>query len=120
HKIVQLIQEQLNQNGFSDVQVEYLLGEQAGRTHLDDAFVQLNHQVAKQVYGPSHVKLIPNMPGAGPIKPFLDKLQVPVVMTGIHYAGSHPHSPNENIRLADYQAGTYYLINLLTAYGQDN
>ncbi|RHW45118.1 acetylornithine deacetylase [Bombilactobacillus bombi] len=119
HKIVELIQQQLIKNGFEDVKVEYLLGEQAGRTDLEDSFIQLNHTIAQQVYGKQHVKLIPNMAGAGPIKPFLDYVKAPIALVGIHYAGSHPHSPNENIRLADYQAGTYYLAELLAAYGQN-
>lgn len=62
------------------------------------------------------VRLIPNMPGGGPMKQFADSVHAPIVMVGIHYSGSHPHSPNENIRLADYKQGTYFLARLLEEY----
>lgn len=117
HKIVHLIQQQLEHNGFGDVQVEYRLGEAAGRSNLEDPFIQMTKTIADQVYGAEQVKLIPNMPGAGPIKPFLDQLHTPIVLVGVRYAGSHPHSPNENIRLQDYQTGTYYLARVLATYG---
>lgn len=58
------------------------------------------------------------MPGGGPGKQFVDTLQVPVVLVGIHYAGSGPHAPNENIRIADYEDGTYYLYELLENYAK--
>lgn len=117
HKIVQLIQQQLEHNGFGDVQVEYRLGEAADRSNLEDPFIQMTKTIADQVYGAEQVKLIPNMPGAGPIKPFLDQMQTPIVLVGVRYAGSHLHSPNENIRLQDYQTRTYYLAHVLATYG---
>jgi acetylornithine deacetylase/succinyl-diaminopimelate desuccinylase-like protein len=117
-KIAKLIQKQLAKNGFSDVKLTYLLGEDAARTSLDDKFVQLNYQVAKNVYSAEQVRLVPNMPGGGPMKQFISSLHVPVTMVGIHYAGSHPHSPNENIRLKDYQEGTYFMVELLAKFAE--
>ncbi|WP_282801777.1 M20/M25/M40 family metallo-hydrolase [Secundilactobacillus kimchicus] len=116
--IVKLIRNQLDRNGFEDVNVEFLLGERAFRTDLDSPFVQLNMTIAQEVYGEAHTKLVPNMAGGGPAKQFVDSLNVPIVMVGTHYAGSHPHSPNENIRLADYAKGTYFLGLLLTRYAR--
>lgn len=118
-KVAKLIQKQLDKNGFSDVKLTYLLGEDAARTNLDDKFVQLNYQVAKNVYSAEKVRLVPNMPGGGPMKQFITSLHVPVIMVGVHYAGSHPHSPNENIRLKDYQEGTYFMVKLLAKFAEN-
>ncbi|MDH5106534.1 M20/M25/M40 family metallo-hydrolase [Lentilactobacillus diolivorans] len=115
-KIAKLISDQLVKNGFDDVKVDYLLGEDAARSDLEDPFIQLNVKVANDVYTSEKVRLIPNMPGGGPMKQFQDSVHVPIVMVGIHYAGSHPHSPNENIRLSDYKQGTYFLAKLLNDY----
>jgi acetylornithine deacetylase/succinyl-diaminopimelate desuccinylase-like protein len=112
-KVAKLISQQLEKNGYGDVELHYNLGEAPARTNLDDPFVQLNYKVAADVYGQKKVRLIPNMPGGGPMKQFVESLHVPVVMVGIHYSGSHPHSPNENIRLSDYKQGTYFLTKLL-------
>lgn len=46
HKIVQLIQQQLEHNGFGDVQLEYRLGEAAGRSNLEDPFIQMTKTIA--------------------------------------------------------------------------
>ncbi|MFD1125430.1 M20/M25/M40 family metallo-hydrolase [Lentilactobacillus raoultii] len=115
-KIASLISKQLVKNGFEDVKLEYLLGEDAARSNLENPFIQLTNRVADTVYTPLKVRLIPNMPGGGPMKQFQDSLHVPIVMVGIHYSGSHPHSPNENIRINDYQQGTYFLAKLLESY----
>lgn len=111
-----LISKQLEKNGYGDVKLDYLLGEEAFRSDLNHPFVQLNKKVANEVYTPQKVRLIPNMPGGGPMKQFADTVHAPIVMVGIHYSGSHPHSPNENIRLTDYQQGTYFLARLLEEY----
>lgn len=115
-KILNLISRQLEKNGYGDVKLEYLLGEDAFRSDLDHPFVKLNQQVANEVYTAEKVRLIPNMPGGGPMKQFSDSIHAPIVMVGIHYSGSHPHSPNENIRLDDFKQGTYFLARLLEEY----
>lgn len=118
-KIAKLVQKQLIKNGYEDVKVKYNTGERAFRTKLDDPFIKLNVDVAKEVYGDQNYVVVPNMPGGGPAKQFVDELSVPIVMVGIHYAGSGPHAPNENIRLSDYEQATLYLGKLLEAYGNE-
>jgi acetylornithine deacetylase/succinyl-diaminopimelate desuccinylase-like protein len=112
-KICQLIQEQLIKNGFGDVKVKTGHGEYAFRTGLDNSFVRLCKRIGDEVYGKNKCLIIPNMPGSGPAQQFASELKVPIVMVGIHYAGSGPHSPNENIRLADYRQGVFYLYKVL-------
>ncbi len=119
HHIFELIQQQLRENGFADLQLSYLAGEEAFLTPLTNPFVQLCLQTAREVYGQDSSLLVPNVPGGGPGRCFQKTLQVPIVLVGIHYAGSDPHSPNENIRLKDYQEGSYYLAKLLASFGQE-
>lgn len=118
-KIAAAVKAQLAANGFGDVELEYVLGQKPFRTDLDSPFVQLNVAVAREVYGEAHTKLIPNMAGTGPAYKIGGQLGLPIVMVGVHYAGSHPHSPNENIRLVDYAKGTYFLGTLLERFGED-
>lgn len=112
HKIMQLIEQQLSANGYGDFKVHLNVAEEAWRTPMDDPFVQLALKTATEVYGPT-TKYVPNTAGGGPVKPFGQTLQLPIVMVGIHYAKSGPHAPNEHIRLADYATGSYYLASLL-------
>ncbi len=92
-------------------------GEYAFRTPLNDSFVKLCKKIGDEVYGVDNCLILPNMPGSGPAQQFNSELKVPIVMVGIHYAGSGPHSPNENIRLEDYKEGSFYLYKVLQALG---
>lgn len=51
HHIFELIQQQLRENGFADLQLSYLAGEEAFLTPLTNLFVQLCLQTAQEVYG---------------------------------------------------------------------
>ncbi|KGH99032.1 M20/M25/M40 family metallo-hydrolase [Oenococcus oeni] len=117
-KIANLIQAQLIKNGFDDVRLSYNTGEEAFRTDLSNPFVQQNIESAKEIYGEDKISVVPNMPGGGPARQFVEDLKVPIVMVGINYAGSGPHAPNENIRLDDYSKGSEFLANLLVNYSK--
>jgi acetylornithine deacetylase/succinyl-diaminopimelate desuccinylase-like protein len=112
-EISQLIQKQLIKNGFDDIKVKLNHGEFAFRTKLDSKLIKLCKKIGNEVYGENNCLIVPNMPGSGPAQQFNSELEVPIVMIGIHYAGSGPHSPNENIRLSDYKQGSFYLYKVL-------
>lgn len=116
-KIVELIQAQLKQNGFNDIQVKYNLGEDAFRTDLKSPFVQQCYQIATEMFGNGQAVLVPNMPGGGPMAVFYQATEAPVLGFGIHYAGSTPHAPNENIRIKDYREGSAFLAKVITEFG---
>ena len=116
--IVGYLQDQLVKNGFPDIKLHFLLGEDAYRTNLEDPFVQLGKRVAAEVYGQDQVVLVPNQPGGGPMLPFFEVTQAPLMGIGVHYAASTPHAPNENIRLTDYQQASGYLARLLEEFSQ--
>lgn len=117
-KIAALIQKQLDKNGYSDVRLHYNLGEDAFHSDLNDPHLQLAKQVGEEVYGDGQVRFVPMMPGGGPAKFFDDALHLPIILVGVNYAGSGPHAPNESVRVADYQQGTYYIIRLLEEYAR--
>lgn len=116
-KIADLVQKQLQQNGFDDVKLKFLLGEAPFRSNLDDPFVAQAVSVAHEVYG-DHVALVPNAAGGGPQAPFFDAIHAPIVAVGANWSGSGAHAPNESVRIADYESDVLYTAKLLAAFGQ--
>ncbi len=112
-QVTELLRKHLDKQGFEDVQIELLTELMPYRTDLDHPFVDLAVEAAEEVYGKENVVLEPNMAGSGPMYGFGQFLQVPVMGTGIGWAKSDIHAPNENIRLADFYEGVLYIITLL-------
>ncbi|MTV81878.1 M20/M25/M40 family metallo-hydrolase [Secundilactobacillus folii] len=115
--IAELVAAQLVKNGFPDVKLQFLLGEQPFRSNLDASFIQQAATVAHEVYG-DHVALVPNAAGGGPQAPFYDAVQVPIVAVGANWSGSGPHAPNESVRISDYAQDVLYTARLLQAFGK--
>ena len=118
-KVMELLKEQLRVNGYDDFEVHLNVAEDAWRTPMKDPFVQQALKTARVVYGPM-TKFVPNTAGGGPVQPFGETLNLPVVMVGVHYAKSGPHAPNEHIRLSDYAEGSYYLATFLNQLGESH
>lgn len=104
-RITGLVQKQLEQNGFSDVKAEYLVGQPGFRSDVNHPFIKLVCDTAAEVYGENGYEYVLNSYGAGPAYAFGRLLKLPVLSIGLGYAGAHVHGANENIRLNDaYQA----------------
>jgi len=114
--ILEKLRRHLEAHGFYDVEVEYLGGERPGVTPADDPFVRLTAETAEQVYGTAP-RIIPLMGGSGPIAPFRDYLDVPVVSLGISHPESMVHAPNEHIRIDQFVRGTKHMARLVDAFG---
>jgi acetylornithine deacetylase/succinyl-diaminopimelate desuccinylase-like protein len=97
-QVLKALRQHLDSEGFSDVQINYLGGEQPARTDPDDAFVTLVVESARSVYGKS-MQIVPMSGGSGPNHAFVHYLHLPVVTAGVGYPGSQAHAPNENVRL---------------------
>lgn len=106
----------LDQLGFSDVQINYLGGEEPARTDPDDPFVALVVESARPIYGVPML-IVPMSGGSGPNHAFVHHLHLPVVSAGIGYPGSQGHAPNENIRLDLYLKGTMHIARILKEFG---
>ena len=117
-EILLLLGNHLDDQGFRDVQINYLAGEHPGRTELDDPFLQLVVDTATEVYGKPQ-QIIPMSGGSGPIHPFLKDLRVPVATAGIGYPGSNVHAPNENIVIENFMLGVKHTIRIMDAFSKD-
>ena len=100
-RIPDLVRAYLDQNGFTDIKVEYIVGQKGYRSDVNHPFVGLVCDTAREVYGPDGYQYVLNSFGAGPAYAFGDLLQLPVLGIGIGYAGSNVHGANENVRLTD-------------------
>ena len=99
-QVLDQLSEQLDTNGFDDIQIEYLGGEFPARTDPDDPFVQLVVQSAEPVDGREM-----QIPPDGRFRTELSIctcMNRPVATAGPGYPGSKTHAPNENVRLDLY------------------
>ncbi len=116
-KIVGLLRAHLDAAGFADVElVELETSEFAARSDADHPFVQATLAALRDVYGQEPVAY-PNSAGSGPMHPFLEHVGLPIVGLGCGHPGSKAHSPNENVRVADYALGVASVKRLLELFG---
>lgn len=113
-EIADLVEAHFNKLGIA-MKVSLLGGERAYRTDLDDPFVALVTEVAREATG-REVKLYPSSPGTGPMYELGAALRVPVVSVGGSYWGSRAHAPDENIRLADFEETIYLMARLIERF----
>ncbi len=101
-KIVDALRAHLSNRGFADIEVVMLAGEGPGRTSLDDPFVEIVKQAARDAYEMEPTIHVSSA-GTGPAAPFADVLRVPFATLGCAYPGSRGHAPDENIRIPDFE-----------------
>ncbi|MHA2610620.1 MAG: M20/M25/M40 family metallo-hydrolase [bacterium JZ-2024 1] len=108
-KIREALREFLDARGFSDVVLEeYEQGEKPARTPVSEPFVQFFRRCVEEAYGKKPV-IEPLMAGTGPMAPFRELLNVPIVGFGVGYPDTRAHSPNENIRISDFHSHIHFL-----------
>jgi acetylornithine deacetylase/succinyl-diaminopimelate desuccinylase-like protein len=115
-EVLKSLRTHLDEEGFSDVQIKFLGGEEPARTDPDDPFVALVVEAARPVYGVP-MQIVPMSGGSGPNHAFVHNLHLPVVSAGIGYPGSQGHAPNENIRLDLYLKGAMHIARILKEFG---
>lgn len=116
-EVVELLKKHLIKHGFDDIEVEVKeMGEHPARSNIADPFVKMTLDTLREVYGSEPIHYI-NMPGSGPMHPFVHYLKAPVVGVGIGYPGSRIHSPNENIRIEDLENGIVAVKRLMEKFG---
>ena len=113
-KIVELVRAHLRKHGLDDVEVVPQAGEGPGRTGLDDPFVTLVTETARLAYGRDPVVNVSSA-GTGPAAPFAEVIKVPFATAGCAYAGSRAHSPDEHIRIDDYEKGKLHTALVIAA-----
>lgn len=85
-------------NGFDErsLSVRFLHGEAASRTNVNDPFVAVVSESAREVYGDAKISV--SSPATGPMDSFSKNLKVPCISIGSTFIYSKMHSPNEFAR----------------------
>lgn len=116
-RVIELLRGHLDAQGFDDVViVELETHEFAARSAADHPFVTHTIDALRTAYGLEPV-VYPSVAGSGPMHPFVEHLGVPVVGLGCSHPGSRVHSPNENVRVADFETSVVAQLMLLESYG---
>ncbi len=116
-EVVLQLQNHLDNEGFHDVEVTYLAGENPARTDLDDPFLHLVVDTAEDVYGVPQ-RILPMSPGSGPNHPFIHDLKVPVATAGISYPKANIHAPNENIVIDNFVSGVRHTVRIMAEFSK--
>ncbi|HEY69484.1 MAG TPA: M20/M25/M40 family metallo-hydrolase [Anaerolineae bacterium] len=112
-EVAELVRAHLDDEGFDDVQIEYLGGERPARTDPDDPFLQMVASSAEEIYG-TPMLVTPMSGGSGPNDPFVRLLKVPVATAGIGYPDSRAHAPNENIIIDLLEKGIRHTARIMS------
>ena len=116
-QVLAALRKHLDEQGFADVQVDFLGGEPPARTDPDDPFVALVTELAEPVYG-QPMQITPLSGGSGPSHPFIHYLHLPVVTAGLGHPGAQVHAPNENIRIDLYLKAAKHVARIMKEFGQ--
>lgn len=116
-KVLEQLRRHLDEEGFSDIKIEFLGGEPAARTDPDHPFVKMVVETSTEAFG-QQMELVPMVGGSGPNYEFVHILKLPVVTTGIGYPGGNAHAPDENIRIDLYLKGAKHVARIIQAFGQ--
>jgi acetylornithine deacetylase/succinyl-diaminopimelate desuccinylase-like protein len=116
-EVVLQLRNHLDEGGFGDIEISYLGGEPPGRTDLEDPFLKMVVESARDVYGAPQ-RIVPMSGGSGPNHPFLHTLHVPVATAGIGYPGSQVHAPNENIDIDNFVNGVRHTARIMARFAE--
>jgi acetylornithine deacetylase/succinyl-diaminopimelate desuccinylase-like protein len=109
--ILEKLRRHLDTQGFDDISIEVMGAERPGVMDPAHPLVRLASETAEEVYG-RPATLLPLSGGTSPTYLFLER-GVPVVAPGIGYPDNRLHSPNEHIRVTDFQQGVRHLTRLI-------
>ncbi|MBM3179646.1 MAG: M20/M25/M40 family metallo-hydrolase [Chloroflexi bacterium] len=115
--ILKKLRAHLDDEGFSDVKIDFLGGEPAARTNPDDPFVKIVVDTAEEVYD-AKMEIVPMIGGSGPNYPFVHDLGLPVVTMGLGYPDTKAHAPNENIRLDLYLQHAKHMVRVIKEFSK--
>ena len=115
-QVLKQLRTHLDDQGFTDVKINFLGGEPPARTDPADPLVDLVVRTSEPVYG-QPMQLVPFIGGSGPNYPFIHILKLPVVTAGAGHPGGLAHAPNENIRLDLYLKHAMHMARIITEFG---
>lgn len=115
--IVRKLRAHLDAQGFEDIHIQPMGHTRPARTDPHHPFVALVNDAASRVYGVDPA-IEPIIGGSGPMYPFIHRLGLPVVSSGVGYPGAGPHAPNEHMRLKDFINGIRHTAYIIEAFGR--
>jgi acetylornithine deacetylase/succinyl-diaminopimelate desuccinylase-like protein len=117
YEIRDLLRKHLDNEGFSDVEVELLSAEHPARTSTDSAIVRVVEEAHREIDGKEPV-IIPTSLGTGPAYVMAHKFGIPFASSGVGHADSGAHSPNENIYVEDYFTGIKRIARIMDGFAR--
>ncbi len=112
-KVLQLLRQHLDREGFSDVTVRTLGPSLAPfRTPPDAPFVRAVVEATHAAFG-KRPAVFASTGGSGPIALVGERLQAPIVGMGVGYPEANVHGANENVRTADLERGVLHVAAVL-------
>jgi acetylornithine deacetylase/succinyl-diaminopimelate desuccinylase-like protein len=107
----------LDDSGFGDVQIEVLGAERPGITDAESPVVKLVAEIATEIYG-KEPRITPLTGGTTPMYLFTER-GVPVVAPGVGWgAMNRAHSPNEFMRLTDFERAARHIARLAVRFAE--
>jgi acetylornithine deacetylase/succinyl-diaminopimelate desuccinylase-like protein len=116
-QVIEELRRTLDANGFDDVRMHVVAKMPPSRTPASSGLARAVVDLVDRLYESTPV-LYPIMPGATPMGYFTGRFGVPGVSTGVGYANSRIHQPNENVRIKDFVQGTKFIAALIDRMGQ--
>jgi acetylornithine deacetylase/succinyl-diaminopimelate desuccinylase-like protein len=117
HDINAMLRRHLDGGGFGGVQIEVLGAERPGITDPDAPIVRLNAEIGAEVYG-KQPRITPLTGGTTPMYLFTER-GVPVIAPGVGWgAMNRAHSPNEFMRLKDFDRAARHLARLAVRFAE--
>ncbi|HEY8759611.1 MAG TPA: M20/M25/M40 family metallo-hydrolase [Candidatus Dormibacteraeota bacterium] len=117
HDISAKLRRHLDAVGFGAVAIEVLGAERPGITDPDAAVVRLNGEIGAEIYG-KEPNIAPLSGGTTPMYLFTER-GVPVVAPGVGWgAMNRAHSPNEFMRLKDFDRAAKHIARLAVRFAE--
>jgi acetylornithine deacetylase/succinyl-diaminopimelate desuccinylase-like protein len=105
----------LDDNGFSDVEMQLESMEPAARTSYKHPFAQSAIRAAEKVYGKKPIVEL-GSPGTGPLYLFTRRYNMPSVDIGVSALDGGIHAPNENLKLENLKKGMIWIAETMELF----
>ena len=112
--ILDKLRRHLDAQGFEEVQIQDLGSERPGMVDPDAPLVALAARCAEEVYGVP-ARIYPLMGGTTPMYLFTEK-GVPVIAPGVGYHDNRAHSPNEHVRIQDFELAARHIARVVRRF----
>ncbi|MFY3792320.1 M20/M25/M40 family metallo-hydrolase [Ureibacillus sp. MALMAid1270] len=114
-RILKLLREHLDNQGFQDIKIKEMSGVQAARTHPTETIVEAVIETVTESEEMSP-NIVPNTPGTGPMYDLCQRFGIPSVSFGVGHYASNNHAPNENIRVQDFYKHIEQVADLIVRF----